>query len=57
MAEKKRLKDLTFWDKIYIPAILKGLALTFKNLLGPKFTLKYPEKNIFRKVPIAVVLF
>ena len=45
MAQKKRLKDLTFWDKIYIPAILKGLALTFKNLLGPKFTLKYPEEK------------
>ncbi len=45
MAEKKRLKDLTFWDKIYIPAILNGLALTFKNLLGPKFTLQYPEEK------------
>lgn len=42
---KKRKKDLTFWQKIYIPEIAKGLALTFKNMVRPKFTMQYPEEK------------
>ncbi|MEJ2196032.1 MAG: NADH-quinone oxidoreductase subunit NuoI [Ignavibacteriaceae bacterium] len=44
-AVKRRKKDLTFWEKIYIPEILKGLSLTFKNMIRPKFTLQYPEEK------------
>lgn len=43
MAEKKRKKDLTFWENIYLPAIAKGLAITFKNMISPKYTMEYPE--------------
>jgi NADH-quinone oxidoreductase subunit I len=43
MAEKKRYKDLTFFQKIYIPEIAKGLALTLKTMFQPKFTMEYPE--------------
>ncbi|MCC6551329.1 MAG: NADH-quinone oxidoreductase subunit NuoI [Ignavibacteriaceae bacterium] len=43
MAEKKRLKDLTVWQKAYIPEIAKGLALTLKTMFKPKFTMEYPE--------------
>ena len=42
---KKRIKDLTFWQKIYIPEILKGLSLTFRALFRPKFTMQYPEEK------------
>lgn len=45
MAEKKRLKDLTFWEKVYIPEIVKGLKLTMENMFKPKFTMKYPEEK------------
>ncbi len=45
MAEKKRLKDLTFWEKIYIPEIVKGLKLTMENMFKPKFTMQYPEEK------------
>ena len=45
MAVKKRTKDLTFWQKLYIPEIAKGLALTFKKMIGPKFTVQYPEEK------------
>jgi NADH-quinone oxidoreductase subunit I len=44
-AVKRREKDLTFWEKIYIPEILKGLSLTFKNMVRPKFTFEYPEEK------------
>lgn len=43
MATKKRLKDLTFWEKLYIPVIIKGLVLTLKTMFKPKVTMEYPE--------------
>ncbi|MFH0734210.1 MAG: NADH-quinone oxidoreductase subunit I [bacterium] len=43
MAEKNRLKDLSLWQKMYIPEIIKGLILTFKNMLRPAVTMEYPE--------------
>lgn len=42
---KRREKDLTFFEKLYIPEILKGLSLTFKNMVRPKFTFEYPEEK------------
>jgi NADH-quinone oxidoreductase subunit I len=42
---KRREKDLTFLEKLYIPEILKGLSLTFKNMVRPKFTFEYPEEK------------
>lgn len=57
---KKRKKDLTFWQKIYIPEIAKGLALTFKNMIRPKFTMEYPEEKFipppsYRGRPVLVL--
>lgn len=40
---KRRTKDLNFWEKIYIPEIIKGLSLTFRSMFRPKFTMEYPE--------------
>jgi NADH-quinone oxidoreductase subunit I len=54
-----RGKDLSFWQKTYIPEILKGMALTFKHLVRPKFTRQYPEERwnppaAFRGRPVLV---
>jgi NADH-quinone oxidoreductase subunit I len=43
MAEKKREKDLNFFEKTYVVEVVKGLMLTLKNMLKPKFTMQYPE--------------
>ncbi|MBA4250934.1 MAG: NADH-quinone oxidoreductase subunit NuoI [Chlorobiaceae bacterium] len=43
MAKKKRLKDLSLLEQIYLPEIVKGLALTMKNMFKPSFTMEYPE--------------
>ncbi len=45
MSVKKRSKDLNFWEKIYIPEIVKGLGLTLKTMFRPKVTLQYPEEK------------
>ena len=56
---RKREKDLTIWEKTYIPVIVKGLSLTLKNMFKPKFTLKYPEEKFvpsgsYRDRPVLV---
>ncbi len=43
MVEKKRNKDLSFFERIYVVDILKGMILTFKNMIRPKVTMEYPE--------------
>ena len=40
-----RRKDLSLWQRIYIPAIVKGMALTLKQIFRPKFTRQYPEER------------
>jgi NADH-quinone oxidoreductase subunit I len=44
-ARQTRAKDLSFWQKTYIPEILKGLALTMRQVFRPKFTRQYPEER------------
>lgn len=43
MAKKKRMKDLTLLERIYLPEIAKGMSLTFQNMFRPSFTMEYPE--------------
>jgi NADH-quinone oxidoreductase subunit I len=45
MGARKRKKDLNFLEKIYIPEILKGLALTLKYMFKPRATMQYPEER------------
>ncbi|MCB0723365.1 MAG: NADH-quinone oxidoreductase subunit NuoI [Ignavibacteriae bacterium] len=52
-------KDLTLLEKTYIPQIVKGLALTWRQMFKPKFTRQYPEERwdppaSFRGRPVLV---
>ena len=52
-------KDLTFWQKLYIPEILRGLRVTLSQIFRPKFTRQYPEErweppSSFRGRPVLV---
>ena len=38
-------KPMTFVEKLYIPAILKGMMVTFKHMLKRRKTVKYPEET------------
>lgn len=44
-ARQVRRKDLSFLQKSYIPEIVKGMILTFQQMLKPKFTRQYPEER------------
>jgi NADH-quinone oxidoreductase subunit I len=36
-------KQMNFWERIYLPAILKGMLTTLKHFFRRKNTLRYPE--------------
>ncbi|MCU0330029.1 MAG: NADH-quinone oxidoreductase subunit I [Candidatus Kapabacteria bacterium] len=36
---------MTFWEKIYLPEIARGLGLTLRQMFRPKFTRQYPEER------------
>ncbi|HVZ39297.1 MAG TPA: NADH-quinone oxidoreductase subunit I [Candidatus Kapabacteria bacterium] len=38
-------KRMTFWEKLYLPEIAKGMGLTLKQMFQPKFTREYPEER------------
>jgi NADH-quinone oxidoreductase subunit I len=51
---------MTFWERIYLPEIAKGLFLTAKQAFGPKMTRSYPEERFdptgsYRGRPVLVL--
>ena len=42
---KVERKQLNFWERIYLPAILSGLGVTFRHLFKKKRTMQYPEEK------------
>ena len=38
-------KDLSFYERCYLPQIFKALKLTFKRMFRRKITLQYPEER------------
>jgi NADH-quinone oxidoreductase subunit I len=50
-------KPMTVWEKLYLPAIFKGMAITMSHFFKRKPTIKYPEQKrtfsaVFRGVQI-----
>jgi NADH-quinone oxidoreductase subunit I len=38
-------KKMSFWEKIYLPAVLNGMRITFSHFFTKKATIRYPEKK------------
>jgi NADH-quinone oxidoreductase subunit I len=38
-------KKLSFWERLYIPAILGGLRVTVRHFFSKKVTMQYPEER------------
>ena len=36
---------LSFWERLYLPAILDGLKVTLRHFFGKKVTMQYPEEK------------
>ena len=59
VTKQVRHEDLSLWQRTYIPEIVKGMALTMKQVFRPKFTRQYPEErwnppSSFRGRPVLV---
>lgn len=54
-----RKNDLTWWQKLYFPAIFQGLKITMTQFFKPSVTIQYPEQRYetsesFRGRPVLV---
>ena len=38
-------KPMTFWERMYLPAIFKGMIITFSHIFKKRPTINYPEKT------------
>ncbi|MFI5204448.1 MAG: NuoI/complex I 23 kDa subunit family protein [Flavobacteriales bacterium] len=38
-------KKMSFWEKLYLPAVLKGMLITIKHFFRRKVSVRYPEKT------------
>ena len=38
-------KEMTFWERLYLVAIAKGLVITIRHLFTRKVTIQYPEQE------------
>jgi NADH-quinone oxidoreductase subunit I len=38
-------KEMTFKEKLYFPAIAKGMGITLRHFFKPKVTIQYPEQK------------
>jgi len=38
-------KPMTFWEKMYLPSIAKGMGITMSHFFRKKPTIKYPEQT------------
>ena len=59
MAIVKR-ENLSFLEKTYLPQIIKGMFITFREMFKPRFTRQYPEErwkppDSFRGRPVLVM--
>jgi NADH-quinone oxidoreductase subunit I len=38
-------KEMTVWERMYLPAITQGMGITLKHFFGKKATIQYPEQK------------
>jgi NADH-quinone oxidoreductase subunit I len=44
-AEAVSRKPMSWWEKLYLPSIFKGMAITFSHIFKKRPTINYPEKT------------
>ena len=44
-AQEVSRKPMTFMERLYIPSILKGMAITFSHIFKKQPTIRYPEQK------------
>ena len=44
-AEQVSRKPMNFWERLYLPAIFKGMLITFRHIFTRNPTIHYPEQK------------
>jgi NADH-quinone oxidoreductase subunit I len=44
-AQSVERKPMNLWERMYLPAIVKGMSITFRHIFKKKATINYPEKK------------
>ena len=44
-AESVNRKPMNFWERLYLPAIFKGMLITFRHIFTRNPTIHYPEQK------------
>ena len=44
-AQQVDRRPMTFWEKLYLPAIAKGMGITLSHIFSKKATVNYPEET------------
>lgn len=44
-AQQVDRRPMTFWEKMYLPAIAKGMGITLSHIFKKKATVSYPEET------------
>ena len=39
-------KELSFWERLYLPEVIRALSYTFRAMLQPNVTRQYPEEPL-----------
>lgn len=47
-------RPMNLWERLYLPAIFKGMFITFGHIFKEKPTIQYPEKPV-RSAPYSGV--
>ncbi len=45
ITENTEAQRLSFWERLYLPEIVRGLSITLRQMFKPKFTRQYPEER------------
>jgi NADH-quinone oxidoreductase subunit I len=39
-------KELSLWERLYLPEVIRGLSITFRKMFQPAITRQYPEEAL-----------
>ncbi len=39
-------REMSFLERLYLPAIFRGMMVTLKHFFGPRWTLQWPEEEV-----------
>lgn len=56
---KENERKLNFWEKLYLPEVLRGLGYSFRKISEPMYTFQYPDEqwyppDVYRGRPVLV---